>query len=143
MPMGSSCLRTSLISVVLPAPEGPETMNRVPSEWKLLDILNLLADALDFGLQFYNEGSQHRRARLGTHRVDLAQHFLGEEVEFLPRRLASGDRFLDFIPVVCQPCELFGDIALLDHDHRLLGDAIFVDVNARGSGDFLHALLVT
>src|SRR5438552_13298738 len=39
--MGSSCERTWLMSVVLPAPDGPEMMNRVPSEWKLLDILHL------------------------------------------------------------------------------------------------------
>src|SRR5216683_241725 len=26
------------MSVVLPAPEGPDTMNKVPSAWKLLDI---------------------------------------------------------------------------------------------------------
>ena len=50
------------MSVVLPAPDGPETMNSVPSEWKLLDILDLLADTLDLGLQFYDERSDDRRA---------------------------------------------------------------------------------
>src|SRR5438874_934056 len=83
MPIGSSCLRAWLMSVVFPAPEGPETMNKVPSGWKLLDILNLLPDALDLGFQFYNEGSEHRRARFGAHRVDFAQHLLREKVEFL------------------------------------------------------------
>src|SRR5437762_395945 len=50
MPIGSSCSRTWLISVVFPAPEGPETMKRVPSGWKLLDILHLFADPSDAGL---------------------------------------------------------------------------------------------
>src|SRR5581483_10459541 len=104
--MGSSCRRARLMSVVLPAPDGPDTMNRVPSGWKLLDILHLgcachpepgersvcngrceevdyraphphrflvtlamklldilhlLADPLDLGFQFYNEGPEHRR----------------------------------------------------------------------------------
>ena len=30
-------------------------MNKVPSEWKLLDILHLFPDALDLCLQFYNQ----------------------------------------------------------------------------------------
>src|SRR6058998_972027 len=132
MPIGSSCPRTRLMSVVFPAPEGPETMNRVPSGWKLLDILNLFADALDFSFQFYNEGSQHRRARLGAHRVDLAQHLLGDEVQFLARRLAAGDRFLDLLCVMREARELLGDVPLLHHDDRLLGDAVLIDVDACG-----------
>src|SRR5918996_5442617 len=94
MPMGESWSRTSWISVVFPAPEGPDTMNNVPSGWKLLDILYLLAYALDFGLQFYNEGPQHRRARLRAHGVDLAQHLLREEVELLAGRLLAPHRAL-------------------------------------------------
>src|ERR1051325_2874076 len=92
MPMGASCSRTRLISVVFPAPEGPDTMNKVPSGWKLLDILHLLAYALDFGLQFYNEGPQHRGARLRAHGVDLPQHFLREKVELLAGRLLPPHR---------------------------------------------------
>src|SRR5256885_15433778 len=99
MPIGSSCSRTRLISVVFPAPEGPETMKRVPSGWKLLDILHLFADPLDLGFQFYNDGSQRRGARLRAHRVDLAQHLLRQEVELLPGRLFLIDRFADLLDV--------------------------------------------
>src|SRR5438105_12661386 len=100
MPIGSSCPRTWLMSVVFPAPEGPETMKRVPSGWKLLDILHLFADPLDLGLQFYNDGSERRRAGLRAHRVDLAQHFLREKVELLARRLLLIDGLLDLLDMV-------------------------------------------
>src|SRR5215212_8840650 len=99
MPMGESWSRTRLISVVFPAPDGPDTMNKVPSGWKLLDILYLLAHALDFGFQFYNDGPEHRRARLGAHGVHLAQHLLREEIELLSRRLLAPDGLLDLIDV--------------------------------------------
>src|SRR4051812_14512627 len=127
MPMGESWSRTRLISVVFPAPDGPETMNNVPSEWKLLDILYLLADALDLGFQFYNEASQRRGARLRAHRVHLAQHLLREEVELLAGRLLALDGLLDLVDVVGQARQLLGDVAFLHHEDHLLGDAVLVD----------------
>ena len=38
--------------------------------------------------------------------------------------------------------QLLGDVALLDHDHRLLRDPVRVDIDAGRGGDLLHALLV-
>src|SRR5713226_5755722 len=116
MPIGSSCWRTRLIRVVFPAPDGPETMNNVPSEWKLLDILHLFAYALDLGFQFYNDRSEGRGARLRSHGVHFAQHLLREEVELLAGRLLPSDGLLDLVDVVRQPGQLLGDIALLHHD---------------------------
>src|SRR3954451_17673453 len=113
MPIGSSCSRTRLMSVVFPAPDGPETINNVPSGWKLLDILDLLADPLDLGFQFYNEGAQRSRARLRAHRVHFAQHFLRQKIELLPRRFAAVDCFLRLFDVMCEPRQLFGHVALL------------------------------
>src|SRR5439155_1117607 len=127
MPMGESWSRTRLISVVFPAPDGPDTMNKVPSGWKLLDILHLLAYPLDLGFQFYNDGSEHRGARLRAHRVDLAQHFLREEVELLAGRLFAADGLLDLIDVMLQPRQLLGDVALLDHQDYFLGDAVLIN----------------
>src|SRR5881398_3005808 len=108
MPIGSSCSRTRLMSVVFPAPDGPETMNNVPSGWKLLDILDLLADALDFGFQFYNEGAQRRGARLRAHRVHFAQHFLREEIELLPGRFSAAHGLLRLFDVMREPRQLLG-----------------------------------
>src|SRR5215203_4437600 len=112
MPRGASCSRTRLISVVFPAPDGPETMNNVPSGWKLLDILDLLADTLDLRLQFYDKGADGRRPRLGAHGVDLADHLLGQEVELLAGRFPGADGFLDLLDVVREALELLGDVPL-------------------------------
>src|ERR1051326_6123391 len=140
MPIGSSWPRTRLISVVFPAPEGPETMKRVPSGWKLLDILYLLADPLDLGFQFYNDGSQRRGARLRAHRVDLAQHLLREEVELLAGRLFLIDHLGDLLDVVRQPRDLLGDVAALDHHHHFLGDALLGNFDAGLLRDLVHAV---
>src|SRR5947209_20153757 len=142
MPMGASCARTRSISVVFPAPEGPDTMNKVPSGWKLLDILHLLAYALDFGLQFYNDASQRRRARLRAHGVDLAQHLLRKKIELLPAGLLTSDGLLDLIDVMRQPRQLLGDVAFLHHEDHFLRDAVVIDLDARRGGDLPHALLI-
>src|SRR3954468_1538650 len=118
MPIGSSCSRTRLMRVVFPAPDGPETINSVPSGWKLLDILDLLADPLDLGFQFYTEGAQRSRARLRAHRVHFAQHFLRQEIEFLPRRFSAVHSLLRLFDVMREPRQLLGYVALLDHDHH-------------------------
>src|SRR6266513_2569280 len=117
MPLGSRCSRTVLISVVFPAPDGPETMNSVPSGWKLLDILYLLAYPLDLGFQFYNEGSECRRSRLRSHGVDLAKHLLRQKIELLACGLSGVDRLLRLFDVVRESGQLFGDVALLGHEH--------------------------
>src|SRR3954453_4765717 len=108
------------MSGVFPPPDGPETMNNVPSGWKLLDILDLLADPLDLGFQFYNEGAQRRGARLRAHRVHFAQHFLRQEIELLARRFSAADRRRRLIDMVSEPRQRLGDVALLDHDHHSL-----------------------
>src|SRR5205085_8389432 len=120
MPIGCNSLRTALMSVVFPAPDGPEMMNKVPSEWKLLDILYLFPYAFDLSLQFYNEGSDRRRSRLGSDRIDLAKHLLRKEVEFFAGWLARGDRLLHLLDMMCEPRQLFGDVALLDHQDDFL-----------------------
>src|SRR3954471_20103562 len=107
--MTPSCLLASLMSVVLPAPEGPEMMNSFPSDRKLLAILPLFANPLDLGFQVYNNGSDVRGARLRAHRVDLARHLLAHEIELLAGRLIARDRLLHLLDVMRQSGELFGD----------------------------------
>src|SRR5260221_1284226 len=140
--MGSSCWRTRLISVVFPAADGPETINNVPSGWKLLDILYLLADALDLGLQFDHQHSNVRGTRLRAHGVDLAEHLLGEEVELLAGRLLPGDGLLGLFDVMGQPSQFLGDVSLLDHDRHFLGDPILVDVGPGLRGNLLNPLTI-
>src|SRR5205085_6303664 len=142
MPSGSSCSRTRLISVVFPAPDGPDTMNNVPSGWKLLDILHLLAYPLDLRFQFYNGGSERRGARLRAHRIDLAQHLLRKKIELLAGGLLSFDCFRRLLDVMREPRQLLGDVTLLDHHHDFLRDAVVIHVDSCLRGDLLHALLI-
>src|SRR5919108_6433757 len=113
MPRGWSWSRTFRIRVVFPAPDGPETMNNVPSEWKLLDILYLFADALELRFQFYDKGSDGRRARLRAHGVDLAQHLLRQEIELLSGGLTPANRLFGLVEVMPEARELLGDVTLL------------------------------
>src|SRR5712691_3568092 len=140
MPIGSSCRRASLIRVVFPAPDGPETMNNVPSGWKLLDILHLLAYPLDLGFQFYNEGAQRRGTRLGSHGVDLPKHLLRKKIELLAGRLVASHRLLRLLDVMCQPRQLFGDVSSFRQQNQLLGDALLAHVGVDQAGDLLYAL---
>src|SRR5687768_14513548 len=103
MPTWRRFARTRSINVVFPAPDGPETMNSVPSEWKLLDILYLLADPLHLRLQFYDKGADGRGARLRAHGVDLTDGLLRQEVELLSRRLLSRNGFLDLVEMMREP----------------------------------------
>ena len=66
----------------------------------------------------------------------------GHSFELLPGCLAPSDRLLDFLDVMRKPCQLFGDVGLLDHDHGLLRDAIRADFDARAGRNLLYALLV-
>src|SRR6266849_5955312 len=142
MPIGSSCSRTVLMRVVFPAPDGPETMNNVPSGWKLLDILYLLAYPLHLGFQFYNERSQRRGARLRAHRVHFAQHLLRKKIELLSGGVGAVHGLLRLFDVMRETRQLFGHVALLDHDHDFLGDAVLVYLDSGSLSDFLYALLV-
>src|SRR5437660_9388667 len=142
MPIGSSRARTRVSSVVFPAPDGPETMNNVPSGWKLLDILDLLADPLDLGFQFYNEGPQRRGARLRAHRVHFAQHFLRQKIELLAGRFTAAHGFFRLLDMVSETRQLLSHVALLDHNHHFLSDTVLIDVDAGHFRDRLHALLI-
>src|SRR5205809_1455278 len=140
MPMGSSWLRTRAISVVFPAPDGPETMNNVPSGWKLLDILHLLAYPLDLSFQFYNERAQRRRTRLRSHGVDLPQHLLGQKIELLAGGLVAPDRLLRLLDVMRQPRQLFGDVSPFRQQNQLLCDALLAHVRVDQAGNLLYTL---
>src|SRR5258708_675624 len=66
-------------SVVLPVPDGADTMNRWPRP--LLDILNLFAHLLELGLR-RNDQLRHMQAvGFRAHGVDLAVHLLEQEVQ--------------------------------------------------------------
>src|SRR5687768_3074659 len=99
---GTSCASRST-SVVLPVPDGAETMNSRPrrcaadgpwsagalAEAGLLDILDLLAHLFEFGLGVDDQLRDAQAVGLRTDGVDFAVHLLQEEIELAPAGLGS------------------------------------------------------
>src|SRR5438552_947343 len=81
------CSTSRSTSVVLPAPDGAETMKSSPRRPEpLLDILDLLAHLLELRLRGDHELGHAQTVGLRAHRVDLAVHLLQQKVELAPAR---------------------------------------------------------
>src|SRR5688572_24292307 len=92
--LGTSCTRRST-RVVLPVPDGAETMNSRPRRAAppLLDILDLLPHLLEFGLGVDDQLRDAEAVGLRADGVDLPVHLLEQEIELAPARLrALGER---------------------------------------------------
>src|SRR5687767_14581803 len=76
-------------TVDFPAPEGPDTTTRFGS--RSLNVLHLLAHALDLFLERHHLVGHRRRRGLAADGVHLAGHLLREEVEPLPAGFRAGD----------------------------------------------------
>src|SRR5215510_7141470 len=82
--------RSFLVSVVFPAPLGDDKMRRTKPEscaitWgkarTLLDVLHLLAHALDLGFHLDHGVGERGIGALGADRVCFAHHLLKQEIE--------------------------------------------------------------
>src|SRR5687767_15954779 len=80
--LGTSCTRRST-RVVLPVPDGAETMNSRPRRAAppLLDILDLLPHLLEFGLGVDDQLRNAEAVGLRADGVDLPVHLLEQEIE--------------------------------------------------------------
>src|SRR4029450_1659634 len=79
----STSRRTRATTVVLPAPEGAETT--ITTGARSLNVLHLLAEALDLGLEPDQVANRVRGLGLAADRVRLAHQLLREELERLAR----------------------------------------------------------
>src|SRR5437764_1323877 len=90
--LGTICTSRST-SVVLPVPDGAETMNSSPrgraASVALLDILDLLAHLLELRLGRDDEFRNPQAVGLRADRVDLAVHLLEQEIELASARLVA------------------------------------------------------
>ena len=68
-----TCAKSLLVKVVLPAPEGDDTIS---GRGPLLDILHLFTHAFDFCLHFDDHVGEIGILALGADRVDLTSNFL-------------------------------------------------------------------
>src|SRR5262245_27009338 len=85
--LGTRSTRRST-TVVLPVPDGAETMKSKPRS-PSLDILDLLAHLLELRLRGDDDLRHVEAIGLGAHRIDFAVHFLEQEVELPPTRLRA------------------------------------------------------
>src|SRR5450631_478442 len=121
------------VKVVLPAPDGDERINIKPrrpsgvfwpgavlslAKWLssgmsfLLDVLDLLAELLDFDAQFETKRRQARVVRFGAQRIGLAGQFLGQEVEPAADRAARRQQIAGSGGVRRETVQFFPDIGL-------------------------------
>src|SRR5947199_10527001 len=92
-------------SVVLPAPDGAETMKSRPRP--LLGILDLLAHLLELRLRRDHELGHAQAVGFRAHRVDLAIPLLKEEVELAAARLRTVDERAPVRHVAAEAPDLF------------------------------------
>src|SRR5688572_21939717 len=74
------------VSVVLPAPDGEDTMR---SSGELFDILDLFAQSLELCFEFHDEMRERGIRALGANRVCFSPYFLQEELQTSPHRFPT------------------------------------------------------
>src|SRR5688500_6099673 len=118
--LGTSCTSRST-RVVLPVPDGAETMNSRPrrAAAPLLDILNLLPHLLEFGLGVDDQLRNAEAVGLGADGVDLAVHFLEQEIELPAARLGTVGQRRPVREVAAEPGDFFGDVGTGRRPHDL------------------------
>src|SRR5688572_16383392 len=85
--LGTTCTSRST-SVVLPVPDGADTMKSSPRPCAgLLDILHLLAHPFELRLRVDDQLRHIEAIGLGAHRIDLTVHFLKQEIQLPAARL--------------------------------------------------------
>src|SRR5689334_14148250 len=120
--------------VPLPPPEGELTTKRVPralvafvmsvtgcTSFTLLDILNLLAEFFDLGLDCQPSFLDYQISRLGKRGVRFTVQFLQEKVEHLSRFARGIERFLKLRQVTAQTHHLLADVAAVGEVRDFLG----------------------
>src|SRR5260221_12086579 len=111
--MLGSLLRSSVTSVVFPAPDGATTTKRFPACFAprasrlvpraSLNVLHLFTHLLDEHLQLHRDARDLVGDRLGAERVRLAVELLAEEIQALAARPALVEHAAEFGDVRHQP----------------------------------------
>src|SRR5450432_2878850 len=89
----------------------------------LLDVLGLLAQALELRLALDDEAGDAGVLSLRPDGVELAPHLLDDEVELAPHGARRPHELTQVPEVRLEPNELLADVEPLGHERRLLSDA--------------------
>src|SRR5262245_45298405 len=112
--LGTRCTSRSTI-VVLPVPDGAETMNSSPPPpctWlggRLFDILDLLAHPLELRLGVDDEFRNAQAVGLGADGVDLPVHLLQQKIQLASARFVAVHERGPVRQVRPEPGHLFAD----------------------------------
>src|SRR4051812_22249789 len=104
-------------SVVLPVPDGADTMNRSPHA--SLDILDLLAQLLELGLRRDDQLRDADTVGLGPDGVDLAIHLLQQEVQLAAARFRAVAEGVPVHEVRLEAGDLLADVRPRRRAHDL------------------------
>src|SRR5687768_3263468 len=119
--LGSTCTSFST-SVVLPVPEGADTMNSSPrtagacatrsgrGAAASLDILHLLAHAFELGFGFDDQLGDVQAIGFGANGVDLAVHLLEQKIELAPARFDRPRQRVPMLQVTAKAGDLLADV---------------------------------
>ena len=90
-------------------------------------VLHLLAELLDHGLQFQTDVGQLDVVRLRAQRIGFAVELLRQEVELAPDRAAGIDQPARLRHMGDEPVELLADVGLGGDQDRLLMQAVGIE----------------
>src|SRR3990170_8094956 len=118
---GATIAMTRPATTMLP---NPTLINFGPA---LFNILDLLAQALQFAFDGDDRARDLHVVGLRPDRVGLAPHLLQQELQFPAQRAVGGGEVEgELLGVAAQPRQLLGDVAALGEDDDLGGQALFV-----------------
>src|SRR5262245_42100452 len=75
-----------------------------------LHVLGLFAELFQFGLERDDFARYQAVIGLGTDRIDLAVHFLGQEIERAPDGIVGFQAVVELREMALQPGQLLGDV---------------------------------
>src|SRR5580698_5037436 len=93
-------------SVVLPAPDGEDSTSISPRRLISLDILRLLAELVDHGLERQPRAGKRDVGGFRAQRVGFAVELLRQEIELAADRVAGREKRARLLHMRAQPVEL-------------------------------------
>src|SRR5215472_3862607 len=115
------------MTVVFPAPDGAEMTKRIPCRLnRLLKILNLLADLLQFGLAADDALRDCSVIRFCSERVKFAKNLLRDEFQCAANRLFAAQMMGKLSKMTLKSCQLFRYISAIGKERDLFQNALII-----------------
>src|SRR6478752_2275253 len=125
------------VSVVLPAPEGEDTINgRGPS----LDILDLLPDPLQLCLHLHDQMGDFRILALCANGIRFSTDFLQQKIEATANGALCSEHVCKLVEMRIEPDELFRHVAAVRQNHHFRLQAAGIELHAGFGQQAIQAL---